>query len=220
MPVATICREMVTPEFTICVYCASSDRVPGTDRVVAAELGAALAAQGWGVVYGGGNTGLMGEVARAALASGARVTGVIPHRLAELEVAYDGVTEQIRTETMRERKAIMDARSDAFVILPGGIGTLEELVEMLTLKQLGFHDRPIVVLDPRGYWEPLHQQVDRMVDEELAAPGLRELWEIVGDVPAAIAAVKRDLAAPSRAGEAGPGEALEAVEWPPAEPDA
>jgi hypothetical protein len=112
----------------------------------------------------------------------------------------------------------MDARSDAFVVLPGGIGTLEELVEILTLKQLGFHDRPIVVLDPRGYWEPLHAQVDRMVDEGLAAGGLKDLWEIVGEVPSAIAAVRRGLVVPSRAREARAGDLLEAVEWPPGDP--
>jgi hypothetical protein len=209
---------MTRPDFSICVFCASSELAGGRDRAVAAELGCAIASQGWGLVYGGGNTGLMGEVARGALATGGRVIGVIPHRLVDLELAFDGVTEMIRTETMRERKHVMDARSDAFVVLPGGIGTLEELVEILTLKQLGFHDRPIVVLDPRGYWEPLHAQVDRMVDEGLAAGGLKDLWEIVGEVPSAIAAVRRGLVVPSRAREARAGDLLEAVEWPPGDP--
>lgn len=214
MGAATIAR-MATQPHSICVFCASSEAVADTDRAVAAGLGRALAAEGWGLVYGGGNVGLMGEVARAALSSGGHVTGVIPHRLVEAEFALDDVTELIRTETMRERKAIMDARSDAFVVLPGGIGTLEELVEILTLKQLGYHDRPIVVLDPRGYWEPLHAQVDRMVDEHLASASLRTLWRTVADVDAALDAVRAGLQRPRRVGVADAGEALEAVESPP-----
>lgn len=217
--VATIAR-MATPAFTICVFCSSSEAVPDTDRAVAAGLGRAVAAHGWGLVYGGGNVGLMGELARAALSAGGHVTGVIPHRLVDAELALDDVTELIRTETMRERKAIMDARSDAFVVLPGGIGTLEELVEILTLKQLGYHDRPIVVLDPRGYWDPLHAQVDRMVDEGLANRSLRTLWRTVADVDAALDAVREALRQPRRAGEAGAGEVLEAVESPSGDPPA
>jgi uncharacterized protein (TIGR00730 family) len=149
-----------------------------------------LAHEGWRLVYGGGNVGLMGEVARAALAAGAHVTGVIPHRLADREVALTDVTELLRVDTMRERKALMDERSDAFVVLPGGIGTLEELVEMLTLKQLGYHDRAVVVLDSGGYWDPLLEQLRRMVDEGYAAPALRELFIVTDDVPATVAAIR------------------------------
>lgn len=173
---------MSPPPLRVCVFCSSSEEVDPRYRRVAAQLGTAIAEAGWELVYGGGNLGLMGEVARAALAGGARVTGIIPERLATRELALDGVNDLIRTETMRERKALMDDRSDAFVVLPGGIGTLEELVEILTLKQLGFHDRAIVVLDADGYWDPLLAQVDRMVDGHLAAPSLRELWKIVHDV--------------------------------------
>lgn len=173
----------------VCVFCASSEAVDPRYRTVAAELGTGLAAADWELVYGGGNLGLMGEVARAALAGGARVTGVIPDRLADRELALDDVTELIRTETLRERKALMDARSDAFVVLPGGIGTLEELVEILTLKQLGYHDRAVVVLDADGYWDPLLEQVRRMVAQRLAAPSLLALWQVVPDVRSALAAL-------------------------------
>ena len=126
-------------------------------------------------MYGGGNIGLMGEVARAALAGGSHVTGVIPHLLADREVALEEVSNLLRTDTMRERKALMDEGSDAFIVLPGGIGTLEELVEIVTLRQLGYHDRPIVLLDPTGYWEPLLVLLRRMVTEGLATPDLLEL---------------------------------------------
>lgn len=174
---------------TVCVYCSSSEAVSDRYRAVAAELGENMALRGWHLVYGGGNVGLMGEVARAALAAGAHVTGVIPHALADREVALGEVTELIRVETMRERKRLMDERADAFVILPGGIGTLEELLEVLTLKQLGFHQRPIILLDPDGFWDPLRQQLDEMVAAGLASPGLLGLLEITGDVVKALDAV-------------------------------
>ncbi len=180
---------MTTAPLRVCVYCASSEAAAPEHRAAAAELGRAIAGRGWSLVYGGGSIGLMGEVARAALAAGAHVTGVIPHRLAEREVALEAVTELIRTDTMRERKAIMDDRADAFVVLPGGIGTLEELVEILTLKQLGYHDRAIVVLDSGGYWDPLLGQLRRMVAERLAGEGLLDLFDVTTDVPATIAAL-------------------------------
>lgn len=176
--------------FAVCVYCASSDLVAEQHRRMAADLGHAIAAQGWALVYGGGDVGLMGEVARAALAGGAHVTGVIPHRLADREIALHDVSELIRTDTMRERKALMDERSDAFVILPGGIGTLEELVEMLTLKQLGYHDRPLVVLDSGGYWDPLLGQLQRMVDDGFSPPTLLELFAVTDDVDGTVDALR------------------------------
>ena len=175
--------------FTVCVFCASSELVADRHRAVARDLGRAIAEQGWALMYGGGNIGLMGEVARAALAAGGHVTGVIPHLLADREVALEDVTELVRTDTMRERKAAMDEGSDAFVVLPGGIGTLEEVVEILTLKQLGYHDRPIVVLDPTGYWSPLITLLESMVEEGLAQPELLRLLVYVSSVPEALRAV-------------------------------
>lgn len=200
----------MTDRFSVCVYCASSEAVLPAHREIAAELGRAVAAQGWGLVYGGGNIGLMGEVARAALAAGAHVTGIIPHRLATREIALDEVTELIRVETMRERKALMDERSNAFLVLPGGIGTVEELVEMITLKQLGWHDRAIVVLDSEGFWDPLMTQFQRMVDERLAEPSLLELFQVARDVPAAIAMISSYVPTPPR--PLTPGEVEEQVE--------
>ncbi len=142
-------------------------------------------------MYGGGNIGLMGEVARACLSAGGSVTGVIPHLLADREVALETVTTLVHTDTMRERKAQMDEGSDAFIVLPGGIGTLEELVEIVTLKQLGYHDRPILLLDATDYWRPLMTMFERMVDERLAGKELLELLEVVSNVNEAVAAVDR-----------------------------
>jgi uncharacterized protein (TIGR00730 family) len=176
--------------FAVCVYCASSEDVGPGDRAVAAALGAGIGRRGWELVYGAGNVGLMGEVARAALAVGGRVTGVIPHRLVERELAHHGLTELIQTETMRQRKDLMDGRSDAFVVLPGGIGTLEEVVEILTLKQLGYHARPVVLLDPRGFWQPLLVLLERMVSEGFAHTSLLRTFHVVGDVDAALTAVQ------------------------------
>ena len=175
--------------FTVCLYAASSEAVPTAYREVAAGLGAGIARHGWTLVYGGGGVGLMGEAARAALAAGGAVTGVIPHRLATREIALEEVSELIRVETLRERKQVMDERSDAFVVLPGGIGTLEELMEIVTLRQLGYHDRPIVLLDAEGYWDPLLEQLRRMVAEGFSLPSILELFTAVRDVDAALAAL-------------------------------
>ena len=173
----------------VCVFCASSQAVDPVLRQVAGELGQAIAAEGWSLVYGGGSVGLMGEVASAALDAGAPVTGIIPRRLADREIALLEVTELVVTDTMRERKALMDERSDAFVVLPGGIGTLEELMEILTLKQLGYHRRAIVLLDPHDYWRPLCEQLERMVEEGLSHADTLRLFQLVKDVPAAVEAL-------------------------------
>lgn len=174
---------------TVCVYCASSEAVGEEHRAVARELGTGIAQRGWGLMYGGGNIGLMGEVARATLAAGGHVTGIIPHLLADREVALEEVSRLVRTDTMRERKALMDEGSDAFIVLPGGIGTLEEVVEILTLKQLGYHDRPVILLDSTGYWEPLLELLHRMVEHRLAEPELLTLLEAVSSPEEALQAV-------------------------------
>jgi len=151
----------------VCVYCASHDAALPRWGGLARELGSGLAARGWEVVYGGGSTGLMGELARSALAGGSKVTGFIPEALATREVAATFLTQLVQVPTLRERKQRMDAASDAFVVMPGGIGTLEELLEIATLRQLGYHDRPVVVLDPDGFFDPLFSQFDRMVEAGL-----------------------------------------------------
>lgn len=196
----------------VCVFCASSEQVEPAYRALAAELGSAVAARGWNLVYGGGSIGLMGEVARAALAGGGQVTGVIPQRLADREVALHEVTELVLVDTMRQRKAVMDERSDAFVVLPGGIGTLEELVEILTLRMLGYSDKPLVLLDPDGFWRPLEDLLRSMIKRQLAAEGLLDLYVVRIDVASALAAVQET---PATARRPSPGAEVEAIEDPP-----
>ncbi len=137
---------------------------------MADELGTLLAAEGIRLVYGGGRAGLMGRVADACLANGGAVTGVIPIGLFDREVAHHGVTELIEVRTMHERKTIMFERSDAFVALPGGFGTLEEIAEVITWAQIGVHRKPIACVDARGYWQPLFDFIDRAVGEGLMKP--------------------------------------------------
>lgn len=148
---------------SICVYCASSS---GTDPIwgqVADELGALLASERIRLVFGGGQAGLMGRVADACLAGGGEVTGVIPIGLFDREIAHRGVTELVEVRTMHERKTIMFDRADAFVALPGGFGTLEEVAEVITWAQIGVHTKPIACLDIRGYWQPLFDFIDGAV---------------------------------------------------------
>lgn len=174
---------------SVCVYCSSSNHASEGLRALAGAVGTGLAARGWNMVYGGGSVGLMGVTARAALAGGAHVVGVIPEKLVDRELALEEVSELIRTSTMRERKQIMDERSDAFLILPGGIGTLEELTEMVSLRQLGYHDRPIVVLDADGFWAPLQAQMAQMADHGMLHAPMDRLWSYAHTVDAALAAL-------------------------------
>jgi uncharacterized protein (TIGR00730 family) len=139
----------------ICVYCGSNPGINPAYAQAAGTLGRLMAESGVGLVYGGGGLGLMGEIARSVLAHGGRVTGIIPEFLSVKERMLIGATEMIVVDDMHERKRLMFDRSDAFVALPGGIGTLEELVEQLTWAQLGRHSKPIILLDAEGFWSPL-----------------------------------------------------------------
>ena len=157
----------------VCVYCGSS---PGTEPVfieAARALGKALAAGGARVVYGGGSVGLMGALAEAALENGGQVTGIIPEFLTRRERPRSLAQELIVTRDMHERKRLMFERADAFVALPGGIGTLEELVEQLTWVQLGRHQKPILVANINGYWDPLIALVEHMRAVEFVPPTYR-----------------------------------------------
>ena len=171
---------------SLCVYCGSSGAVADVYREAASQLGARLAAMGIEVVFGGGRVGLMGLLADAALASGGRVTGIIPGRLRDAEVAHHGVSELVVVDTMHERKALMAERADAFAILPGGIGTLDETFEILSWKQLGLHDKPIFLVDVDGYWSPLRTLLNRVVDRGFAQPKTHDLLRVVPTVSALI----------------------------------
>jgi len=149
---------------SLCVYCGSSNEVDPRWLDVARAMGKSLAARGIDVVFGGGHVGLMGAVADAALAAGGRVHGVIPEKLFELELAHEGVTTLEVVRTMHERKLRMAERSDGFVALPGGFGTLEEIFEATTWTQLGYHDKPVGLVDAHGFYQPILQFVDQAVE--------------------------------------------------------
>jgi len=169
---------------SVTVFCGSSDSVDRKYFAAAEELGAKLARRGWRLIYGGGGVGLMGSLARAVLAHGGEVTGIIPKALLELGVGDTGLTELVVTDGLRDRKAIMDERGDAFVALPGGLGTLEEVLEALTLKQLGYHRKPIAILDLHGFFDPLWAQFQRGIDEGFIKPEFLDLWYPAPDIDA------------------------------------
>jgi uncharacterized protein (TIGR00730 family) len=152
-------------EKTICVYCGSSIGSREEYRAVARELGRALAEADFRLVYGGAHVGLMGAVADAALAAGGEVIGVIPQQLVDREVAHRGLTELHIVENMHQRKHMMADLADAFIALPGGYGTLDELCEVLGWAQLELHNKPIILLDTADYWQPLFTMFDRAVKE-------------------------------------------------------
>ncbi len=183
---------------SVCVYCGSG---PGTDpRYVAAAqtLGHALGDAGLGLVYGGGSLGLMGETARATLSRGGRVTGIIPDFLSQKERMLKDVDELIVVDDMHERKMLMFKRADAFVALPGGIGTLEELVEQLTWSQLGQHGKPVVIANIADFWTPFLSLLDHMREQKFIRDGLDVSFEVVDRAEDIIPAIQRRAADPNR----------------------
>ena len=166
----------------ICVFCGSSSRVDERYRHSATTLGHLLAARGAELIYGGGRVVLMGLVADAALERGARVTGVIPRFLMNLEVGHGAVSELVVTESMHDRKAVMYERADAFVVLPGGLGTLDETLEVLTWSQLRLSSKPVVIVDVGGYWKPLLALIEHSIEAGFTRPENRELYRVVETV--------------------------------------
>jgi uncharacterized protein (TIGR00730 family) len=160
---------------TVCVFCGSRSGGRPLYAAAARQLGISLVARGMDLVYGGGHVGLMGVVADAVLGAGGRAVGVIVQSLVDRELAHQGLTELIVVDTMHQRKALMAERTDAFVALPGGYGTGDELFEILTWAQLGFHTRPIGLLNTAGYFDPLLTWLDHMVQEDFLRPRHREL---------------------------------------------
>jgi uncharacterized protein (TIGR00730 family) len=188
----------------ICVYCGSGKGRTRAYAAAARTLGRALAKSGIGLVYGGGSLGLMGELAHATLEHGGRVTGIIPSFLSDQERMLREADELIITDNMHQRKMLMFERSDAFVALPGGVGTLEELVEQLTWSQLGRHNKPIIVANIDGFWTPFLELLEHMRAETFIRAGLEVNCTVVDAankiVPAALAASRMEA-----------GEAKEAV---------
>jgi uncharacterized protein (TIGR00730 family) len=173
----------------ICVYCASAEPIDAAYLELATDVGRRLAADGHGLVSGGGRVSMMGAVARAARAGGARTIGVIPAHLVPFEVADTDADELIVVDTMRERKRTMDERSDAFLALPGGIGTLEELFEVWTAASLGMHAKPVVVLDPDDFYRPLWDYLTGLRDRGFVRAAALDVLRRTTSVAAAFAAL-------------------------------
>lgn len=174
----------------ICVYCSSSSAVDRVYTQAARELGQLVGARGHALVYGGANVGLMHELARAAKGAGAHVLGVIPRRLQQLGLAEELADEIIVTETLAERKAQMEAQAEAFIALPGGLGTLDELLQVLTLKQLGYLHKAVVLLNTAGFWEHLLAHLERLYRQRFAKEAFRQLYFVASSPREAIAYVE------------------------------
>jgi len=175
---------------SVCVFCGSSNRVSEPYRRAAADLGAEIARRGLRLVYGGGRVGLMGILADAALGVGGQVIGVIPEFLRGLEVAHDGLSELRVVGGMHERKRAMFELAEAFLVLPGGFGTLDESIEIATWRQLGLHDKPIVLVDIEGFWRPMRALIDGIIGEGFARPEHAGLFVTASSVDEALAALE------------------------------
>lgn len=176
---------------SLCVYCGSSDRGPTAHRDAARGFGLEMAQRGIRLIYGGGRVGVMGTLADAVLEGGGLVTGIIPDFLMRHEVGHAGVTQLEVVSTMHERKARMAELSDGFVVLPGGLGTLDELFEIVTWKQLGLHTKPIVVVNSAGYWDSLRTMIDGIVAAGYARAENAALAAFVDEIDDVFAALAR-----------------------------
>ena len=179
---------------SVCVFCGARSGARPAYAEAARATGAMLADKGWRLVYGAGDVGLMGEVARAAQAAGAATMGVIPTHLMKREVGKRDLTQLVITEDMHERKKVMFMNSDAVVVLPGGAGSLDELFEVVTWAQIGLHQKPIFLLNTEGYWQPLLTLLDHVIAEGFADHSLRSLIRVAQDVPGLADGLKAALA--------------------------
>lgn len=180
------------PPTSLCVYCGSATGADGAYVAQARRLGVLMAENGIRLIYGGARIGLMGALADAVLAGGGEVVGVIPGHLDAREVGHRGISELRIVASMHERKNLMFEISDAFAILPGGLGTLDETFEMITWRQLRLHDKPILLVDIDGYWQPLLRLVDHVVERGFAPPAVHRLFTVVGSVDDVVSALVRE----------------------------
>jgi len=185
----------VTPIRAVCVFCGSQAGAKPAYLQAARELGAQLAGRGWAVVYGGGHVGMMGALADSALAAGGKVIGVIPEHLMRPEVAHQDLTELLIVDSMHTRKRIMASRSDAFVVLPGGYGTFEEMFEMVTWRQLQLHAKPVGLVNVDGYFDHLLAFLQHAAGQEFIRPQHRGLLSVEAGVPALLERLARQAAA-------------------------
>jgi uncharacterized protein (TIGR00730 family) len=179
---------MSIPE-NICVYCGSSNRSVSRFGDMAYRLGTLIARHGSRLIYGGGGVGLMRRVAEGCIEAGGEVTGIIPRHLHDRELACEVVQDLLVVDTMHERKMLMASRADAFIALPGGFGTLDELFEILTWRQLGLHAKPVILIDYDGYWGPLREMIARMLAEHFVSEPQAQTLTVVATVEEAMAAL-------------------------------
>lgn len=190
------CDHMNRPQLkAVCVFCGSRDGANPNFLAASETLGKQCADQDIRVVYGGASIGMMGAVARATMDAGGKVTGIVPKFLTEMEPQLDDLTEVILTSTMHERKIKMYERSDAFVIMPGGIGTLDETMEILTWRQLEVHAKPVIIANIDNYWAPFLSLLDHVIAEGYAGENIRDLYRTVSSVDEILPAIEEDLAA-------------------------
>ncbi|MEN6358182.1 MAG: TIGR00730 family Rossman fold protein [Armatimonadota bacterium] len=182
------CKSVLSK--SICVYCASSNAVSSDFFSVAEELGAKIADAGYSLIFGGGEIGLMGAVARSVHKCGGHVVGVIPEFLRLPGICYESCDELVVTKDMRDRKGAMEARADAFIALPGGFGTLEEMLEVITLKQLRMLNKPIIFLNTNGFYDGLNAMFEHIYNHHFAKPNYRELYHFSPDVSDAMAHIE------------------------------
>lgn len=178
--------RLPTPLHSVAVFCGSRFGVDPVYRAAAAELGDGIARAGWRLVYGGGRVGLMGVVADAALAAGGDVLGIIPEFLQRREVAHAGVDRLILTSTMHDRKRLMFDAAQAFVTMPGGLGTFDETIEITTWRQLALHDKPVLICNVAGWATPYLAMIDAAVTQGFAAPDAARLFQVLPDVQAVL----------------------------------
>ena len=184
---------LMAPLRSVCVFCGSRSGLRPAYAEAARHVGRAIAAEGWRLVYGAGDVGLMGEVARAAQEQGARTMGVIPVHLMAREQGKRDLSQLVVTEDMHERKKVMFMNSDAIVVLPGGAGSLDEFFEVLTWRQIGLHRKPIFLLDTEGYWQPLAALTRHVIDQGFAEETMQDYYSTVPDVPALVAGLRAAL---------------------------
>jgi len=175
---------------SLCVYCGSKFGGDPEHRAAAERLGQMMAERGVQLVFGGGRVGLMGVIANAVMAGGGEVIGVIPDHLHEIEVGHDGLTELHVVDSMHTRKQKMFDLSDAFVVLPGGLGTMDETFEIITWRQLHLHDKPVILVDNEGYWQPFTNLIQHIIDHGFARKSAADLFTVVGGIDDVIPAIE------------------------------
>ena len=183
----------MTARPSVCVFCGSRSGRDPAHVAAARAFGQAIATEGWRLVYGAGDVGLMGEVARTAQTAGAPTMGVIPTHLMTRERGKRDLSQLVITEDMHERKKVMFMNSDAIVVLPGGAGSLDEFFEVLTWRQIGLHRKPIFLLDVNGYWQPLAALVQHIITQGFAEETMLSYYSTVPDVPALVARLRAAL---------------------------